>query len=142
MLFNSIFLIIGEWVTSFQIRRDSYFFPSSNIKFKTPSCIQDFGLRSLHQMNIYLKAPEHEYIFSKYSRNLNISEIFWECYTKNNLPVIFTKYKKNHFLTSVEIWNFTFQIKPVWFEIRNFLMKLKKIYWNWGISFAFKSKHT
>ena len=36
-----------------------------------------------------LKAPEHEYIFSKYSRNLNISEIFWVCYTKNSFPIIF-----------------------------------------------------
>ena len=30
---------------------------------------------------------------------------------------------------------------PVWFETRNFLMWLKKIYWNWGISFVFKRKH-
>ena len=50
-----------------------------------------------------LKAPEHEYIFSKYSRNLNISGIFWACYTKNNFPIIFPKYKKRHFLTSIEI---------------------------------------
>ena len=76
------------------------------------------------------KAREHEYIFSKYSRNLNISGIFWACYTKNNFPIIFSKYKKRHFLTSIEIWNFTFQIKPVWFEARNFLMGLKKFYWN------------
>ena len=44
-------------------------------------------------MRHYLKAPEHEYMFSKYSQNLNISEIFWSCYTKNNFPIIFQKYK-------------------------------------------------
>ena len=47
-----------------------------------------------------LKAPKHEYIFSKYSQNLNISEIFWACYRKNNFPIIFPKYKKPDFLTS------------------------------------------
>ena len=50
-----------------------------------------------------LKALKREYIFSKYSRNLNISVIFWTCYTKNNFPIIFSKYKKPHFLTSNEI---------------------------------------
>ena len=38
-----------------------------------------------------IKAPEQEYILSKYSQNLNISEIFWVCYTKNNFPVLFIK---------------------------------------------------
>ena len=38
-----------------------------------------------------LKATEHEYIFSEYSRNVNISEIFWSCYTKNNFPIICPK---------------------------------------------------
>ena len=42
----------------------------------------------------FLKAPEHEYIFSG---------IFWACYTKNNFPIIFSKYKKRNFLTSIEI---------------------------------------
>ena len=95
------------------------------------------NIHYLQKKNVFIwkkgfKATEHEYIFSKYSRNLNISEIFWSCYTKNNFSITFPKYKKPHFLTS---------IKPVWFETRNFLMRLKKIYWNWGISFVFKSKH-
>ena len=79
---------------------------------------------------IFIKAPEHEYIFSKYSWNLmknillvifrrvawNFSKgpgtrihffkifskfkyfgIFWVCYTKNNFPITFTKYKKPTF---------------------------------------------
>ena len=52
---------------------------------------------------ILLKAPEHEYIFLKYSRNLNISEIFWASYKENNFPIIFPKYRKPHFLASIEI---------------------------------------
>ena len=31
-------------------------------------------------------------------------------------------------------------ILAFWFETQNFLMRLKKVYWNWGISFVFKSK--
>ena len=92
-------------------------------------------------MLLSLKAPKHEYIFPKYFWNLSISEIFWVCSTKNNFPIIFSRCKKPHFLTSIEIWNFTFQIKPVGFETRNFSMGLKAIFWNWGISFVFKSKH-
>ena len=84
-----------------------------------------------------LKALKHEYIFSKYSRNSNISEIFWTCYTKNNFPIIFLIFWRQSKFKIL-----TFQIKPVWFETRHFLMRLRKIYWNWGISFVFKSKHT
>ena len=89
----------------------------------------------------FIKAPEHAHIFSKYSQNLNISGRCWACYTKNDFPIIFPKYKKSHFLTSIEILDFAFQIKPVLFETQIFLMRLKKIYWNWGIYFVFKSKH-
>ena len=78
---------------------------------------------------ITFKPPEHECIVLTYSRNLIISGIFWTCYTKNNFPVILPKYKKPHFLTSIEISKFTFQIKPVWFKTRNFLMRLKEL-WN------------
>ena len=52
---------------------------------------------------IVLKTTEHEYIFWKYSRNLNIPEIFWSCYMKNNFPMIFPKYKNPYILTSIEI---------------------------------------
>ena len=52
---------------------------------------------------ITLRPRNANTFFSKYSRNLNISEIFWACYTKNNFPIIFLKYKKRHFLTSIEI---------------------------------------
>ena len=50
-----------------------------------------------------LKVLEHESVFSKYSRNLNISEIFWTCNTKNNFAIIFPEYEKPHFLTSIEV---------------------------------------
>ena len=50
-----------------------------------------------------IKALEHEYIFSKYSRNLHILGIFWAWYTNNSFPIIFPKYKKPHFLRSIEI---------------------------------------
>ena len=58
--------------------------------------------------------------FSKHSRNLNISKIFWACYTKNNFPIIFLKYEKPHISN-----------QTVWFEAQNFSMRLKKIeFWN------------
>ena len=50
-----------------------------------------------------LNAPEHGHVFSKYSRNLNISGLFLVCYTKNNFSTIFAKYEKPHFLTSFKI---------------------------------------
>ena len=51
----------------------------------------------------HLRPRNTNIFFSKYSRNLNISGIFWVCYTRSNFPVIFPKYKKHHFLTSIEI---------------------------------------
>ena len=82
--------------------------------------------------------------FPKYSRNLNISEIFWSWYTKNNFPIIFPKYKKNLFSdanrnlkfhvsnqTSL-IWNSKFfnEIKENLLELMNFFCfyKSKHIY--------------
>ena len=53
--------------------------------------------------NRFLKAPGKKYTFSKCYRNLNILEIFWVSYTKNKLPIIFTKYKKHQFPTLIEI---------------------------------------
>ena len=90
------------------------------------------------------KATEHKYIFAEYSRNLNISEIFWSWYTKNNFPIIFPKYKKNLFSdanrnlkfhvsnqTSL-IWNSKFfnEIKENLLELMNFFCfyKSKHIY--------------
>ena len=63
--------------------------------------------------NRFLKAPEKKYTFSKCYRKSNILEIFWVCYTKNKLPIIFTKYEKPHFPTLSK------------FKI---LMRLKKIF--------------
>ena len=57
--------------------------------------------RKMYQL--FVKTLEHEYIFSKYSQNLNISELFCRCYTKNNFPIIIPKFKKPHFLKSIEI---------------------------------------
>ena len=83
--------------------------------------MQPLVIRSWRQFsNSYcLKASEHKYIFSKY--------FFWKIkYFAHILSMqIFLKYKKPHFQMSVEIQNFTFQIKPVWFETRNFLMRLR-----------------
>ena len=62
------------------------------------TCASDSFWKFTDQLFYILKAAEHEYIFSKYSRNLNMSEIFWACYTRNNFPIIFTKYKTPHFL--------------------------------------------
>ena len=67
--------------------------------------------RSLFYWDLYqskinlpcIKTLEHEYIFSKYSLGLNISEIFWACHAKNNFPIIFPKFQKPYFLTSIEI---------------------------------------
>ena len=36
----------------------------------------------------YIKAPKHEYIFSKCSRNLNVSEIFQACYRIRRIILI------------------------------------------------------
>ena len=36
----------------------------------------------------YITAPEHEYIFSKCSRNLNILEIFQACYRIRRIILI------------------------------------------------------
>ena len=47
----------GERMTSFQIRRNSYRFPSSNTEFKTPSCIQDL-VRGRADYNFYF--PSHQ----------------------------------------------------------------------------------
>ena len=52
------------------------------------------------QLDLYLKAPKHECIFSKSNWNLNFSEIFWACNTSNNFHIIFPKYKKPHSLRS------------------------------------------
>ena len=46
-----------------------------------------------------LKVTEHEYFFSKYSRNLNISEIFWSyIYTHN-----FVNSYLNNFMLHIKI---------------------------------------
>ena len=75
-------------------------FPVKFVKFwRTPVYWTYLVAASVNNKQMYqklgltLKAPEHEHIFSKYSRNLNILEIFWACYTKNNFPIIFPKCK-------------------------------------------------
>ena len=68
----------------------------------------------------FWKAPGHECIFSKYSGNLNISEIFWACYTRNSFPIIFPK-------------NFT-----LW---RQSKFKISRFKSN-QFAFVFKNKHT
>ena len=57
----------------------------------------------LHKDFFSIQAREHEYIFSKYSWNLNILEIYWACYMKNNFPLTFPKHKKPCFLASIKI---------------------------------------
>ena len=74
-----------------------------NKKFSTNSLFFQLIILFLFVLSKRVKALEHEYICSKHSRNFNISGIFWACYTKNNFPIIFPKYKKSHFLASIEI---------------------------------------
>ena len=89
----------------------------------------------------YLKAPEHEFIFSKYSWNLIkniILIIFWPVAWKyfNNclricvfMYVCFWKQKKflnfNRF-SLISLKNFEFHIKLVWFETWNFKFRWRQ----------------
>ena len=50
------------------------------------------GLRvSCCEIRFCFKAPKYEYIFPKYCRNLNVSEIFRAGHEKNNFPILFPK---------------------------------------------------
>ena len=86
-----------------------------------------------------LKAPEHEYIFSKYSWNLIkniILIIFWRVvwnYSNNCLHICVFMYvsfwKQKRFVNfnrfpSILLKKFEFQIKLVWFETWNFKFRL------------------
>ena len=80
-----------------------------------------------------VKAPEHKYIFSKYSRNLNILEIFWACYTKNNFPILFPKYKKIIFWRQSKFKISRFKPNLIWNskffnEIEENLLKLRNFF--------------
>ena len=58
-------------VKSFQ---DVVYIPQPKPCFYT-FCLKKFSFHLIHK-NMCVKTPEHEYIFSKYSRNLSIAEIF------------------------------------------------------------------
>ena len=57
-------------------------FHSHKFKMKT-KCSFTLAFPYFTCPHIILLAREHEYSFSKCSRDLNISKIFWACYTKN-----------------------------------------------------------
>ena len=134
---------LGFWSRSIAIRYASYHFQNRSVP--TPLRYENHAEKNLFQ-NGNRRSIRYENwngaIAIRYDGNivLNISGIFWACYTKNNYPLIFPKYKKPYFLTSVEILNFTFQINLIWNakffnEMKENPLKLRNY-------FVFKSKHT
>ena len=67
------------------------------LKWKLYSRFKIFHKNKRKLVIFALRPRTNEYIFWKYSRNLNISKIFWACYTKNDFPIIFPKYKITSF---------------------------------------------